>query len=560
VNRHSIRWRLIVTMLSLIIILVIILTYIQIQSQQEILENELTKRELLMRKTTLVRGQSFTNNLTDQVAIEMTAFNFSKAYELIRTAVKDEHELAYGILMDQKRVVHIHTQQPELELETLSAPADVWAAEQQQSTWQQLEHGDEEIVEFVAPIRIGTQIWGVLRLGLSMTQVANDIAQSREEIQEQNQIMVIHSIVTALFFLLFGSIIVFVISTKISRPLLKLTQSAHELANGNFATHIPVYPNSQDEVSILARTFADMVTNLEHSYKRLEQYNKAYERFVPREFLSLLDKHSILDINLGDQVEKAMTVLFSDIRGFTSLSEKMTPQENFNFINAYLMQMAPVIEQHNGFIDKYIGDAIMALFPIRADDAMQSAIAMLKRLAEYNQGRRRANYQPLAIGIGLNTGPLMLGTVGWQNRMDGTVISDAVNLASRIEGMTKMYGATLLISESTYSKLPQPSPYLIRPVDRVKVKGKSAHITVYEVFDCDPAHLIELKLKTLVYWQNGWTHYYQKELSQARLCFKHILRIYLDDKLAQIYLERCENLQKNGIPADWQGIETLNSK
>ena len=559
-NRHSIRWRLIVTMLSLIIILVIILTYIQIQSQQEILENELTKRELLMRKTTLVRGQSFTNNLTDQVAIEMTAFNFSKAYELIRTAVKDEHELAYGILMDQKRVVHIHTQRPELELEALSTPDDVWAAEQQQPTWQQLEHGDEEIVEFIAPIRIGTQIWGVLRLGLSMTQVANDIAQSREEIQEQNQIMVIHSIVTALFFLLFGSIIVFVISTKISGPLLKLTQSAHELANGNFATHISVYPNSQDEVSILARTFADMVKNLEHSYKQLEQYNKAYERFVPREFLSLLDKHSILDINLGDQVEKEMTVLFSDIRGFTSLSEKMTPQENFNFINAYLMQMAPIIEQHNGFIDKYIGDAIMALFPICADDAIQSAITMLKRLVEYNQGRRRANYQPLAIGIGLNTGPLMLGTVGWQNRMDGTVISDAVNLASRIEGMTKMYGATLLISESTYSKLPQPSPYLIRPVDRVKVKGKSAHITVYEVFDCDPAHLIELKLKTLVYWQNGWTHYYQKELSQARLCFKHILRIYLDDKLAQIYLERCENLQKNGIPADWQGIETLNSK
>lgn len=142
-----------------------------------------------------------------------------------------------------------------------------------------------------------------------------------------------------------------------------------------------------------------------------------------------------------------MSVLFANIRSFTSLSEKMTPADNFKFINAYLSRMQPVINQHHGFIDKYIGDAIMALFSGDADNAVQAGIAMLQKLAEYNQSRQRSGYVPIQIGIGINTGLLMLGTVGGEERMDGTVISDAVNRASRIEGMTKMYGATLLITE-----------------------------------------------------------------------------------------------------------------
>jgi two-component system sensor histidine kinase ChiS len=214
--------------------------------------------------------------------------------------------------------------------------------------------------------------------------------------------------------------------------------------------------------------------------ERLYQLNKAYERFVPHEFLSLLNR-SIVDVQLGDQVEKEMTILFSDIRGFTSLSEKMTPQETFNFINSYLNQMAPIIDQHHGFIDKYIGDAIMALFPTHADDAVEAAIAMIEKLDEYNDGRKKAGYLPIQIGIGLNTGKLMLGTVGDKDRMDGTVVSDAVNLASRIEEMTKNYDASLLISESTYSALTHSDRYSVRTRDRVEVKGKSEPVTVYEI-------------------------------------------------------------------------------
>jgi PAS domain S-box-containing protein len=177
----------------------------------------------------------------------------------------------------------------------------------------------------------------------------------------------------------------------------------------------PIYDKKQNIIYAIT-AFQDISerkqaeTEREKFTKQLQKLNKAYERFVPNEFLSLLDKKSVLEVKLGDQVAKKMTILFSDIRGFTSLSEKMTPQDNFNFLNAYLSQMQPVIHQHQGVIDKYIGDAIMALFPTCADDAVRGAIAMLKKLAHYNQERQQESLPPVSIGIGLNTGPLMLGT------------------------------------------------------------------------------------------------------------------------------------------------------
>jgi two-component system sensor histidine kinase ChiS len=293
---------------------------------------------------------------------------------------------------------------------------------------------------------------------------------------------------------------------------------------------------------------------------QLYNVNIAYSRFVPLEFIRLLNKKNVVDVSLGDQIEKEMTILFSDVRGFTSLSEMMTPQENFDFINAYLGQMEPVIHQYQGIIDKYIGDAIMALFPSSADDAVKGAIAMLKNLTKYNKLLRRASFQTMKIGIGLHTGWLMLGTVGGQRRMDSTVISDAVNLASRIEGMTKIYGVTLLISEETYTRLQDPSQYAIRPIDRVKVKGKSKAVTVYEVFDGDAPSIQEMKMKTGDDFKQGLTYYRQRQFSQAINCFQQILQSHTDDKVVQVYLKRCEHFQKCGIPDNWDGIEALQNK
>ena len=275
------------------------------------------------------------------------------------------------------------------------------------------------------------------------------------------------------------------------------------------------------------------------THLRISNLNVAYGRFVPHEFLQLLNKESIIDVELGDQVNREMSILFSDIRDFTTLSESMTPEDNFKFINAYLSRMESSVVANRGFIDKYIGDAIMALFSGNADDAVNAGIAMLKNLAEYNQIRAQSGDTPIKIGIGINTGSLMLGTVGGRNRMDGTVISDAVNLASRLESLTKEYKVSLLISHQTLARLDNPTEYSLRFIEQVKVKGKSKAVGVFEVFDGDEPQIKEGKLATKGIFEEGLFFYHQQCFSEAEQRFADVLKLNPADQVAQIYLERC---------------------
>ncbi|VXD11523.1 AAA family ATPase [Planktothrix paucivesiculata] len=297
----------------------------------------------------------------------------------------------------------------------------------------------------------------------------------------------------------------------------------------------------QELLNLLSAQVAISVENAQ-LYKNMAQLNQAYERFVPSQFLEFLDKSSIVDVKLGDNVQLEMSVLFSDIRDFTSLSESMTPEENFKFINSYLSQMEPAIIENQGFIDKYIGDAIMALFSGDADNALKAGISMLKRLDKYNIKRLQNHYPPLKIGIGINTGSLMLGTVGGQNRMDGTVISDAVNLASRVEGLTKNYQVSLLITEQTYCRLKNPLDYYIRTIDIVKVKGKSEAVTVYEVFDGDSPDVKEGKLGTLPLFTEALELYSQGKLAEAGQLFAECWHRNQGDCVAKIYQKSCQEL------------------
>lgn len=280
--------------------------------------------------------------------------------------------------------------------------------------------------------------------------------------------------------------------------------------------------------------------------EQLATTERIYAHFVPQQLLQFLAIKNIRDIRLGLQTERRMTVLFSDIRDFTSLSESMTPQENFNFLNSYLSQMEPVISLHRGVIDKYIGDAIMALFPDSPDDAVLGALAMLERLEAYNHGRTRAGYLPMRIGIGINTGFVMMGTVGGSGRMDGTVISDAVNVSARLEQLTKLYGVPLLISEHTYHSLEDPGRYQIRFLDRLRLKGKHEPQSVYEVYDCDPGPLRQAKARTRQRFEEALACYHLRDIAQARSRLLECLAEAPGDIPARIYLDRCDDYLRTG--------------
>jgi len=293
----------------------------------------------------------------------------------------------------------------------------------------------------------------------------------------------------------------------------------------------------------------------EHTRATLARTEAAYSKFVPRQVLSLLRTPSIMHVELGTHVEKEMTILFSDIRDFTALSEMMTPQENFRFINSYLSEMEPVIGRNEGIIDKYIGDGIMALFPGSADDALAAAIDMLTQLEVYNLGRGRAGYNPVQIGIGLNTGMVLLGTVGGLNRMDSTVISDSVNLASRLEHVTKDYCAPLLISEHTLYALQDPKRFRIRFLDRILVKGKSHPQAVYEVLDAESPPDRAAKLTTLPLFEEAVACYHMRDVRRAQQLFQRCADTAPNDQATKVYLARCEEALASGKPGGGRGLE-----
>ncbi|MEM7180843.1 MAG: AAA family ATPase, partial [Spirochaetota bacterium] len=280
-------------------------------------------------------------------------------------------------------------------------------------------------------------------------------------------------------------------------------------------------------------------------YTNMERMANSFSRFVPKEFLEHLGKKRIMDINLGDAMQHKMTILFSDIRGFTSLSETMDVHDNFNFLNSYLQRMEPLIQKHNGFIDKFIGDAIMALFPQDAINGLKSAIAMKLHLKLLNQERLKKNYQAINIGIGLHVGDVMLGTLGSKNRLETTVIGDTVNLASRLEGLTNLMGTKIIVSESIVSSLGKNHSFQLRSLGLAQVRGKEIPIQIYEVIDEDPTPLLEKKLQTYEKFQEAIHLYQNRDFENAQKLFADILAVFPEDVPSKQYLESSKILMQN---------------
>jgi class 3 adenylate cyclase len=304
----------------------------------------------------------------------------------------------------------------------------------------------------------------------------------------------------------------------------------------------------------MKRRQAALRSELAGQGERLQATLEVFSRFVPQEFLKALGKPDVASVRLGDQEQVDTAILFSDIRNFTALSEKMSPEQNFGFLNSYLSRMNPFVWENGGFIDKYIGDAIMALFPRGAGSAVAAAVAMLGHLPVYNGHRARFGYDPLRIGIGVHSGSVMLGIIGHERFMQGTAISSAVNLASRLESLTKIYGVSLLVSSSAFGDIDDPSRYSYRFIDKVKVKGKDEAVSVYEVFDGDEAALKACKLETRERFERGVYDFHGGRFAEAQERFREILRADPIDTPVEIYLRRCTRALKFGeVPEESAG-------
>ncbi|MCB0532942.1 MAG: response regulator [Lewinellaceae bacterium] len=283
-------------------------------------------------------------------------------------------------------------------------------------------------------------------------------------------------------------------------------------------------------------------------------------RFVPNEFIRALGYERLTEVTLGDHTQREVTVLFSDIRSYTSLAENMTPEENFQFVNAYNGRMGPVIRKHNGFVNQYLGDGIMAIFPQAAEQALQAAIDMQTEIQAYNKNRRKKGQATIRVGMGLHSGPLIMGITGDEDRLDATTISDTVNTASRIESLTPYYAVNILLSEDSLQQIPQPERYRLRYLGIVQVKGRQQPVGIYECFDGDDASDIRLKLETLDQFNQAVAQFFSRNFQEASAGFQAVLARHPADTVTRLFLEKSDYFHQNGVSADWTGVEKMSGK
>jgi adenylate cyclase len=327
--------------------------------------------------------------------------------------------------------------------------------------------------------------------------------------------------------------------------------SGGERVNVNL-TVVPLMNIKKDSIGVML-VFEDITQE-----KRLKS---TMARYMTKEVAEKLLEAG--EAMLGGQAQVA-TVLFSDIRSFTAISERAGAQETVSMLNDYFTVMVDIIFRYGGILDKYIGDAIMAVFGVPfgsdndADNAVMTAIEMIKGLNEFNKVREREGKDPIRIGIGINTDEIVAGNIGSLKRMDYTVIGDGVNLASRLESATKYYGTSILISEFTYRRL--KGQYVYREVDRIRVKGKNEPVSVYEILDHHDEESLKRMQDVVVLYHEGISLYRERKWIQSRTKFESAISLNENDRLCKLCLERCQYFLENPPEEDWDGVWTMKEK
>lgn len=292
-------------------------------------------------------------------------------------------------------------------------------------------------------------------------------------------------------------------------------------------------------------------------YSRQSELIKAAQRFVPQAFIRALGQQNLVQVGLGDAIEKNVTVMFGDIRAYSSIAESLSAEDNFKFINSYFSLVGPIIREHHGFINHYYGDGYMALFPRDPADALHATVKISRGLEEFNAQRAQNGGSSVKVGFGIHTGKVMMGIIGDGDRHDANVISDAVNVASRLEGMTKSVLSTVFFSEDTLRMLKDPEQFQMRFIGKMRMVGKEEITNVYELFSADDAATCAKKQQTLETYNVATENFYNRQFAESALFFKKILDVFPDDHSSRRYLDHAAQHMIHGVSPDWEGVETL---
>jgi len=366
-----------------------------------------------------------------------------------------------------------------------------------------------------------------------------------------------------------GLILIFI--KKVTDPIRNVVKTMKEIITSSDLSR-RVRVEYDDEVGYLASWFNRMVEDLETAYNQIKQYayrsvlaktseeriRHIFQKYVPAEIIDEVLKSAGSELLVGKKQEA--TVLFSDIRGFTTISERLSAEELVSSLNTYFNTMVGIIIEHKGIIDKFIGDAIMAIFgaPVLHDDdpyqAVSTGLQMLGALENFNKKQIVMGKPPFRIGIGLNTGEVVVGNIGSTQKLEYTCIGDTVNLASRLEGLTKIYGVPIIISEYTYQYI--DNDIKVRDIDSVRVKGKLKPVRIYEPYYDLPDNIEE----GYQMFNQAITLYRNRKFEEALNLLNKCKTILKNDTPCNLYIERCHQLMENPPGEEWDGVFTATSK
>ncbi|MBN2324957.1 MAG: adenylate/guanylate cyclase domain-containing protein [Spirochaetes bacterium] len=421
-----------------------------------------------------------------------------------------------------------------------------------------LANDDDYITEEFEKTEFGESlfIYSIIHGGDRPTGVLGLEVWAREVTEYRRSILLVAGIVSVIAFVLSVTVYLLVTENMVIKAIKKFSKGVIEIARGNFSFHVNITRN--DEIGDLATTFNSMADGL----KERDLVKDLFGKYVQKEVAERALKS---EIKLGGEKQEG-TVLFSDIRSFTTISEGLDPETLVSMLNRYFTVMVDNIILCKGVLDKYIGDALMVHFGIlgdadsSADNAVRAAIGMMESLHEFNSGQESLGRPEISIGVGIHTGDLVAGNIGSPNRMEYTVIGDTVNLASRAEGLTKLFGASIVITQATYAALKKPDSYLIRPLDLIVVKGKTKPVQMYEVFDADDEEKRNLKRKTGDTLQRAVALYRKMNFNEAKKIFGELTAINPEDRLLSYFSDLCDYFTENPPPEGWDGSTAMHEK